>query len=278
MFYEFSDGLGGVPELSDAVTGEKETVPADEEAPVLVVPNKREIYIGEPISYKSDITLTDNADPDPALEIDISYVDTEAEGVYPVFYTATDDAGNIGVAVSALYVKPLELKSMAEETERMVKEVADAIITDGMTDTQKARAVFNWVTRSIAYAPKSVERDLVSAGYTGFTKHAGDCYINFACAKLLLDYIGIPNIEVERLKTGEKQTNHYWLLVNTGSGWYHFDAAPFSSADPFNGFMRTDAEIEAYAASLSDGRVWYYHFDKELYSAYPRETTAFRTS
>ena len=51
-------------------------------------------YIGEPISYKSTLTVTDNCMGDIDVQVDSSKVDTNTEGTYDVIYTAVDRAGN----------------------------------------------------------------------------------------------------------------------------------------------------------------------------------------
>lgn len=84
----------------------------------------------------------------------------------------------------------------------------------------------------------------------------------------------IPNVTVVK-STNDVSDLHWWLLVNTGSGWYHFDAAKKPATDPFNGFMRTDDDLRAYAASRSDGRTDYYDFDLSSYSQYPRGTSPY---
>ena len=38
--------------------------------------------------------------------------------------------------------------------------------------------------------------------------------------------------------------DHAWLLVDAGTGWYHFDSTRMRSG--FSCFMKTDAEIQAY--------------------------------
>ena len=49
-------------------------------------------FAGDPISYKSEITVTDNCDKKVKLEIDNSDVNPEEPGTYDVIYTAQDRA------------------------------------------------------------------------------------------------------------------------------------------------------------------------------------------
>lgn len=111
----------------------------DTEEPVIDGVAPLEGFIGEPISYKSEITVTDNCDKEVELEVDTSDVDTETEGTYDVVYTATDRAGNTAQAETTItmkekpqdYVEPEEVYAEADE-------VLDEIITEDMTLKEKA--------------------------------------------------------------------------------------------------------------------------------------------
>ena len=82
-----------------------------------------------------------------------------------------------------------------------------------------------------------------------------------------MDKLGIDNLPVERY---QGRSSHFWLLVNIGTGWYHYDASPQSAEDPFRCFMKTDAQVNAYARSRQDGRRDYYKID---YTKYPELAT-----
>ena len=62
-------------------------------------------YIGETVSYKKDVTVTDNMDQNPTLDIDNSKVNLNKAGTYEVVYTATDSAGNTSSASSKITIK-----------------------------------------------------------------------------------------------------------------------------------------------------------------------------
>ena len=65
----------------------------DKEAPVIDGVAPLTGFIGDPISYKSEITVTDNCDPGVELEVDNSEVIPDQAGTYAVRYSATDRAG-----------------------------------------------------------------------------------------------------------------------------------------------------------------------------------------
>ena len=267
---EYIDTMNRTREAQAAEEAAAEALRNDRIAPELTVPEKLEVYLDDAVSYKEHVQMTDNVDPAPVLEIDASAVLLQEAGRYPVFYTATDAAGNTATAMMTLVVMERDLAEMQEELQELVAQTAERLVNDDMTDAEKAKAIYDFVRYQIAYAPHAAERDLISAGYRGFKRRNGDCYINYACAKLLLDYCGIPNVDVARVSEG--RTSHYWLLVDVGTGWYHYDASPSSEDDWFYCFMKTDEELERYCQTRSDGRRDYYSFDHELYAAYPRAT------
>ena len=130
-----------------------------------------------------------------------------------------------------------------------------------MSAHEKIYAIYMYVRKNVAYS-SSKEKDVLSAAYKAMVYKRGDCYNYFALAKVLLDKCGIDNLPVERYKGS---SSHYWLLVNIGTGWYHYDASPQSAEDPFRCFMKTNKQVQAYASSRSDGRSDYYRIDESKY-------------
>lgn len=243
----------------------KLTVIADTTAPVFSPIEELTVNIGQSVSYRKNITATDDRDGEISYQIDSSDVNLEKEGTYIIKYTATDSSGNTTVAERKLHVTAT-LVVNRELVDEMAQKILDKIIKDGMTPHEKITEIYNYVRYNIAYT-NSPETDIPNAAYKALTKRAGDCYNYFALAKVMLDCAGIDNLPAERY--GGK-TTHFWLLVNTGSGWYHYDCMPQSAADPYRCFMKTDAQVKAYANGRSDGRSDYYNID---YTKYPELAT-----
>ncbi len=107
-------------------------------------------------------------------------------------------------------------------------------------DIDTAWEIFNWVHSNVYYQPVLTSMTYEEAAYRGFTRKSGDCYVSFACAKMLLDMAGIPNMKVERYPVVTDA--HYWNLVQLNGEWYHCDATVFKD-HPEMYFMCTDAEI-----------------------------------
>lgn len=107
-------------------------------------------------------------------------------------------------------------------------------------DVDTAWEIFNWVHSNISYQPISEDLTFEEAAYRGFTRKSGDCFVFFACSKMLLDCAGIPNMAVERYPI--ITNGHFWNLVQLDGEWYHCDATVFRD-HPDMYFMCTDDEI-----------------------------------
>lgn len=155
---------------------------------------------------------------------------------------------------------PTEFSFTQEEYDQAVADVLDAVIQDGMTPMEQARAVFDYVHNNIRYIGSSDKSDWINGAYLGLTTGRGDCFTYYAVSRALLTALEIDNLEVQRIK-GTK-SRHYWNLVNCGDGWYHFDACPRSLKMPsFLSFMVTDEQIAAFTAMAGRN---YYDFDDTL--------------
>lgn len=236
------------------------TVIKDRVAPVFSEMEDLVVCIGDTISYKKGVSVTDNRDASVEFFVDSSKVNADVIGIYAVTYTATDSDGNTTTVERNVVIqdKPVIDYELVEE---MAQDVISKIISADMSDHQIIDTIFKWVKRNMTYVSAS-ETDIPNAAYIGFTKKRGDCYNYFAVTKLLLDCCDIENMEVQRYSTS---SSHYWLLVNIGTGWYHYDTTPQHKLYPYSCFMKTDAEIWAYANKRGDGRTDYYNFDTSLY-------------
>jgi hypothetical protein len=133
-------------------------------------------------------------------------------------------------------------------------EIAEDIMADLWrdNDVDTAYEIFNWVHSNISYQTMTSYESFEEAAYGGFTRRSGDCYVYFACSKMLLDIAGIPNLMVERYPV--ETNSHFWNLVQIDGLWYHCDATVFRD-HPDMYFLCTDYEID-------DG---HHSFDASLY-------------
>lgn len=236
------------------------TVIADTTFPTFSPMEDLTVNMGQTVSYRKGITATDDRDGELSFQIDSSGVNLEKEGTYVITYTATDSSGNTTTVERKINVSA-SLVINQELVEEKAKEILGKILKEDMTDHDKIYTIFYYVRRNVAYS-SAPNKDIYSAAYYAMVKRKGDCYNYFAMAKVLLDQCGIDNLPVERYKG---KSSHYWLLVNIGTGWYHYDPSPQSLEDPFRCFMKTDAQVKAYAKSRTDGRSDYYKFDESKY-------------
>lgn len=245
----------------------------DTVAPVITGTKDLETYVGDTISYKGGISVTDNVDSNIKLQVDNSQVDLSKAGVYSVTYTATDAAGNSTSVTVKLTVKEKPDGFVSPE---VIYAKADAIleqfITDDMTDREKVEAVYVWTRRSVhltyGSAPSGFEHesaDWLQTAYKLINRDVskGDCYFFFAAQKLLLQRLNIPTIDCEKIYDGD--SHHYWLLVSVdgGKNYYHFDNVWSKEL-----CLVTDAQLDAFSAVVDSNP---FNRDKSKYPATPTE-------
>ncbi|MBQ1229611.1 MAG: hypothetical protein IIX80_01125 [Clostridia bacterium] len=226
------------------------------------------------ISYRAGITVTDNCDDAVRLEVDSSAVNIHKQGVYPVIYTATDNAGNQTVCRVQVYVYR-EAVSMEDLMEK-IAPIAATLCPEGASKYEKAEAIYDYVYYNVDYVSYSDKSDWIRAAYEGLRTGSGDCFTYFALSKAFFTYFGIENMDIHRTE-GIVDERHYWNYVNISSDpaaprWYHFDATPLAGAT-HRGCLLTDAQIRAY----SEGRVsedgvrnYFYAYDS---ADYPKSDT-----
>lgn len=285
LLVKMDDIIGTETQPSESTPASSSSVPAsssvptstaapDKVAPVITGTKDIEVYVGDAVSYKSGVSVTDNVDAKPKLIIDNSKVDLTKPGVYEVTYTATDAAGNTSAPITVkLTVKAKPENFVAPE---VIYAKADSIlaqfITDDMTDREKAEAVYVWTRRSVhltyGSAPKGFDHenaDWLQTAYQLLNKDVvkGDCFYFFAVQKLLLQRLNIPTIDCEKIYDGD--SHHYWLLVSVdgGKSYYHFDNVWSKQL-----CLVTDAELDAFSAAVDSHP---FNRDKSKYPATPTE-------
>lgn len=246
----------------------KLTLTIDREAPVITGVADKIVYLGETLSYLSGVTVSDDMDPEPTVDVDRSAVDLTTVGEYPITYTATDASGN--TAVVSCKVKVLEKKDYYVPYETIYQEV-DAIlaeiIEEDMTLQEQVWAVYVYIRTNNSYVNHSDKEDWMQAAHVMMTEHKGDCFNYYALCKLMLDRLGIPNMDVRKVKNYEGDSDHYWSLVSLDGGntWYHVDTTP--RTNPASFCLVTDKFMDDYSAA--NGKC--FNRDKSLYPATPEE-------
>lgn len=239
----------------------------DLEPPVIEGVEDFLVYVGDTISYRSGITISDAIDPAPKLSVDSGAVDLSKPGEYTVTYTATDASGNTATATAKVVVHEKKEGYVDLETiYAAVDKKLSQIIEDGMTDREKVKAIYKWARGNLGYSGHSDKDDWLQGAYVMLSAGKGDCFNYFAVCKLMFERLEIPNIDVRKVKNYDGDSDHFWSLVSVDGGetYYHFDATPrVGSGDDF--CLVTDAFLDAYSASHKNC----HNRDKSLYPATP---------
>ena len=234
------------------------TVKRDMKPPVVTVTDI-DVKVGGTVSYKKAVSYYDDIDSKEEMQLSIERggVNLKEVGSYEVTYTVTDCSGNSTSVVGKINVLAESPKWEDEEAiHAKAQSVLDTILKDGMTDREKAKAIYKWAKNNIGYISHSEKGNYMRGAYEGLFKKEGDCFVYAATAKELLTLAGIQNIDIVK---STKNPSHYWNLVYIEDDWYHFDTTPRKDKSEF--FLLTDAELEAYSSTHKNTHI----FDRSLY-------------
>lgn len=230
----------------------------DVKAPVVSVTDI-DVKVGGTVSYKKAVSYYDDIDTKEEMKLSIerSFVNLKETGTYEVTYTVTDCSGNSTSVVGKINVLKESPKWEDEDAiHEKAQGILDSILEEGMTDREKAKAIYRWIKSHVGYIDHSEKGNYMRGAYEGLFKRQGDCFVYAATAKELLTMAEIPNIDIVKSTTNP---SHYWNLVYIEDGWYHFDSTPRYDKSEF--FLLTDAELEAYSSAHRNTHI----FDRSLY-------------
>lgn len=224
----------------------------DVKPPVLYGMHDRYCYLNEPVAYLDEVYAVDDCDGEVTVTVDASAVRTGEWGSYPVVYTATDRAGN--TATETILFRFVSAKVTDERAQEVADKYIALILEDGMTLAEQIEAIYDYVFYHVRYSSRSNKQDWRSEAVRGLTTGRGDCFTSYAAARLLLERTDAQIVSVTRKSTN---SHHYWMLVNIGTGWYHYDACR-AWTGKYRCFMWTDAETREISKT-------YWRYDKTLY-------------
>ena len=199
------------------------------------------------------------------LEVDSSNVDLSTPGVYKVVYSATDAAGN--TVQQEAQVTVLEKRADHVDIETIYAAVDAQLarfIREDMTDREKVEAIYVWTRIHFTYGGHTDTTDYIQSAYQFLTTRKGDCFGYFALQKLMLQRLGIPTVDVKKVKNFEGDSNHYWLLVSIdkGKSYYHMDNVWSKQL-----CLVTDAHLNAFSRVVKNC----FNRDQSLYPPTPTE-------
>lgn len=237
----------------------------DTQAPTLLGVRDLLTYAGGTIAYRNGITVSDDYDENVTFTPDASQVDLSTPGTYKVVYTATDASGNTTSKEATVTV--LEKRENHVELDVIYKRVDELLaqfITDDMTDRQKAEAIYVWTRIHFTYSGHTDTTDYIQSAYQFLTTKKGDCFGYFALQKLMLERLGIPTIDVKKVKNFPSDSNHYWLLVSIdgGENYYHYDNLWSKYL-----CLVTDARLNSFSKAVKNC----FNRDESLYPPTPKE-------
>ena len=225
--------------------------------PVIEGQLDKTVYVGQNVSFKTGIEVTDNVDTDIEVQVDSSRVNLDVPGEYPVVYTAQDAMGNMDLVEGTITV--IEVVYSEDQVNELADAVLDEIIKPDMSDYDKAHAIYVWIQGHIGYSESEDRGDWLKGAYDGLKNRHGDCYTYFAVSKALLTRAGIKNGDVEIIPTATR--HHFWNVIDCGEGWRHFDTTPRTDKT-FKGFYVTDEDLMAYSSQHYRS----HNYDREVYT------------
>lgn len=223
---------------------------------------------GESVAYKAHISVIDDYDPEPVIEIDNSAVNLEVEGSYPLWYSATDCCGNKSTFQSEVIVSAPSAETVSdEEVNALVDQILTEITTEDMQPIDKVWAIYEYV-RHIPYNGRDYSYNYKYEGYKLLRDQKGECYGSYSASKLFFDRLGYENLSLEK-NVGAK---HFWNMVSIDGGktFYHFDATNWHEWGPKKPVMCmiSDAALE----QISEAHRGTHRYDHSLFPATPADS------
>jgi hypothetical protein len=220
-----------------------------------------EALLNDPVMYRKGVTAHDSFGNELEFEVDSSAVDVTTPGEYPVVYTVTDADGHAIKQTITIKVVNVTEEAITEKLD----SVMSSIISEGMTQREQARAIFDWIRGHVTYTNDGPKESVYEGAYRALQFGQGDCFTFYAIAEVMLNNVGIPNQCVTRIEG--TRTQHFWNLVNCDDGgWYHFDSTP-NAVHSIDRFMFTDGDALNYTEIIlkeTNARD-YYTYDKTLH-------------
>jgi transglutaminase-like putative cysteine protease len=226
----------------------------------LSFPENMHVILGEQPDFKSGISAVDDLGVPAKVFIDSSLVDQSAPGTYKAFYRAYGLRGGKAEHEGLVTVT----KCDSEKAYALIDGILEEIVNDGMTDKQKARAIFDYAKSAIKSEDAAEHATSLDGAYFGLTNGTGDSYTSAALLEQLYARAGIASVLVARQPTKENDYEHNWVMINIGGGWYHCDSTPAcEGVSGFTGFMFP--ESIAMKQPSANGETDRFSYDKGLY-------------
>lgn len=199
--------------------------------------------------FKDHVSAKDARDGKVSFKVDTSKIKWNKEGIYKVYYTAKDKAGNVRKTYAKVQVY------IPDTAENVADEVLHSVIKKSWSDEKKLRAIYRYTKAHCSYVDSGTHKNWRKAALRGIRYQSGDCFTYYAVAKLLISRAGIYNLTVTRYPV--TSSHHWWNLVYVRGGWYHLDTTPRQRDGKF--CLVTDAQLRSYSTGST------FSFNKKKY-------------
>lgn len=189
--------------------------------------------------FKEHVTAEDARDGKTKVSVDTSEINWNKTGVYRIYYTSKDSAGNIAKSWAKVQVY------VAGEPEKIADLILSSITKASWSDEKKLRKIYTYVRGHCSYTGNGGHSNWRMAAFKGIKSGNGDCFTFYSMSRLLITRAGISNIMVRRYPS-RKGYDHWWNLVYVKGGWYHFDTTPRRRGGKF--CLVTDAQLRLYSS------------------------------
>jgi transglutaminase-like putative cysteine protease len=148
--------------------------------------------------------------------------------------------GDVTISFNMQYI---ETKEQTDYVDSRIDEILGEIITDGMKDYQKERAIHDYIVLNVKYDTTLTEH----TAYAALAKGVTVCQGYSLLAYKMLNRAGIET----RIIEGTAKELHLWNLVKLDGKWYHLDCTwddPLPNRDgiiSYKFFNLSDEQISA---------------------------------
>jgi len=236
------------------------TVLPNEIPPVILGTRTIESMFGTPIMYRQGVSAYDAFGRSLDFSVDNSGVDHNVAGRYYATYWVEDCCGLRAEVEVVVHIVSIDPQYVRER----VDVILEGLLSEGMTQVEQARAIFNWVTRNVSYSGAIGRESVYEGAFQALQHRRGNCFVYAAISEVMLTRAGIQNMSIARIPGN--RTNHRWNLINPdGLGWYHFDTA--GAPVWLDRFMFTSSQARDATERVirATGQMNYYTYDPDLY-------------
>ncbi|BBI31351.1 transglutaminase domain-containing protein [Cohnella abietis] len=155
-------------------------------------------------------------------------------------YDATIEDDTANITFQFTYWETL---AQTNEVKKIVAKTLDQILTRGMNDHQKVKAIHDWIVTRVAYDTRLIAHSAYDGLVNGKTVCQGYAVLTYE----MMNQAGIPVKIVEGTSRG---IAHTWNLVQLDGKWYHLDTTWDDPVPDVKGrvdysyYNLTDAQIE----------------------------------